>query len=59
MKPSITVDGKKQTASTTVTGFQSTQKPGKHQLQSSAKTEPATVDPNMGGENDITWQMVI
>jgi len=58
LKPSIIVDGKEVDRLTNGRWFAVHAEPGKHQLQSSAKNEPATVIETMAGQTTYV-QMVI
>jgi hypothetical protein len=58
LKPSIYLDGKEMDRLTNGHWFSVHAEPGKHQLQSSAKNEPATVIETVAGET-IYVQMVI
>ena len=58
LKPSIYLDGKEMERLTNGHWFSVHAEPGKHQLQSSAKNEPATVIETVGGETTYV-QMVI
>jgi len=58
LKPSIYVDGKETDRLTNGRWFSVHTEPGKHQLQSSAKNEPATVIETVAGETTYV-QMVI
>jgi hypothetical protein len=58
LKPSIYLDGKEMDRLTNGRWFSVHAEPGKHQLQSSAKNEPATVIETVAGETTYV-QMVI
>jgi Protein of unknown function (DUF2846) len=58
LKPSIFLDGKEMDRLTNGRWFSVHAEPGKHQLQSSAKNEPATVIETVAGETTYV-QMVI